>query len=158
MRTSFCSSRMQLGDVPCRLSDIPLSLDWRGAPEKGRLWKNFGRIFAAHDMILDDSTRINLVLQSKGLHRGAWISPFLTRPCTELFCFSPLCLALGCLYNLLADNLPSSFLICHEIWTPRWRVPLINGNYEMECICKTFPIWSLKGKNMLKTSAERCCW
>ena len=93
-------------------------------------WHDFGR-FNSHQSCLaikrPASRGLDKSISHSALHQAAFLHCVLHRA--------------SCLYNLLSKNLPSSFLICHEIWTPRWRVPLINGNYETEWLslgCKTF--------------------
>ena len=124
MRTSFCS-RMHatLCDVLliswysivsgltwCAWKKLPLEkfrADFCGA------WHDFGR-FKSHQSCLAikrPASGLDKSISHSALHRRVACSRF----------------------HLLSSNLPSSSLICHEIWTHRWRVPVINGNYETEC-------------------------
>ena len=119
MRMIFCF---------CWSPDIPLSTDWRVAAEKGsvrKIWGDFLQRMTWFSTI--DPIHINLVVQSKGLHRAS-ISPFLIRTAADL----------------LSHTRPSSFRDCQEIWTRCWRVPLINENYGRECKKKRDFSWLQK--------------
>ena len=106
----------------CWLPDIPLSTDWRVAAEKGSVLKIWGDFLQRMTWFWTiDPIHINLVVQSKGLHRAS-ISPFLIRTAADL----------------LSNTRPSSFRDCQEIWTRCWRVPLINENYGRECKKRDF--------------------